>query len=88
MNTIISLGAFGLGLVQIIFIVNFFRSIRNGKKVDSDNPWKATTLEWQTPTPPPHGNFAKEPEVHGEAYDYSNPDSEEDYIPQNEPRKA
>ena len=88
MNTIISLGAFGLGLVQIIFIVNFFRSIRNGKKVDSDNPWKATTLEWQTPTPPPHGNFTKEPEVHGEAYDYSNPDSEEDYIPQNEPRKA
>ena len=88
MNTIISLGAFGLGLVQIIFIVNFFRSIRHGKKVDSDNPWKATTLEWQTPTPPPHGNFIKEPEVHGDAYDYSNPDSEEDYIPQNEPRKA
>src|SRR5437016_2795699 len=56
--------AVGLGLSQIPFIVNFFWSINHGKKVTSDNPWQATTLEWQAPTPPPHGNFAKVPEVH------------------------
>src|SRR5437660_403699 len=46
-----------LGLAQLPFIFNFFWSMKNGKRVESDNPWHATTLEWQTPTPPPHGNF-------------------------------
>src|SRR5438874_2585612 len=56
--------AVGLGLSQIPFIINFFWSIKNGKKITSDNPWQSTTLEWHTPTPPPHGNFAKEPHVY------------------------
>ena len=55
------------------FIFNFFMSIRNGKKVTSDNPWEATTLEWSTPTPPPHGNFVKEPVVYRGPYEYSVP---------------
>ncbi len=63
LHTAILVAAVGLGLCQIPFIINFFWSIRNGKKVESDNPWQATTLEWQTPTPPPHGNFATEPIV-------------------------
>src|SRR5215813_12483831 len=42
-----------LALAQIPFIINLFWSIGNGKKVESDNPWHATTLEWQAPTPPP-----------------------------------
>src|SRR5712671_3038469 len=50
--------AVGLGLAQIPFIINLFWSIKNGQKVTSDNPWNSTTLEWQAPTPPPHGNFA------------------------------
>src|SRR5215475_9977540 len=63
----------GLGISQIPFIVNLFYSIWNGKKVESDNPWQATTLEWQAPTPPPHGNFEKAPEVHRGPYEYSVP---------------
>src|SRR5256885_11681729 len=53
MNRHISWAAWCLGLAQIPFILNFFLSMKNGKKVASDNPWESTTLEWQTPTPPP-----------------------------------
>jgi cytochrome c oxidase subunit 1 len=74
-----------LGVVQIPFIINFFWSINHGEKVTSDNPWQATTLEWQTPTPPPHGNFAKIPEVHRGPYEYSVPGHATDFTPQNEP---
>jgi len=80
--------AVGLGISQIPFIINFFASIRHGKKVVSDNPWQATTLEWQTPTPPPHGNFATEPHVYRGPYEYSVPGHATDFTPQNEPEKA
>jgi cytochrome c oxidase subunit 1 len=85
MNKSVSHAAWMLGLAQIPFIINFFWSIKNGKKVESDNPWHATTLEWQTPTPPPHGNFDKEPEVHRGPYEYSVPGAKSDYTPQNQP---
>jgi cytochrome c oxidase subunit 1 len=85
MNKGISHAAWMLGLAQIPFIINFFWSIKRGKKVESDNPWHATTLEWQTPTPPPHGNFDKEPEVHRGPYEYSVPGAKSDYTPQNQP---
>ena len=87
LNEYITLGAFGMLLIQVVFIVNFFHSIRNGEKVENDNPVEATTLDWQTPTPPPHGNFTKEPEVHGEPYAYSVPGADKDYIPQTEPNR-
>ena len=83
LNKFITHAAFALALTQIAFIVNFFWSIRNGKKVESDNPWDATTLDWQTPTPPPHGNFPTQPEVHRGPYDYSLPGSKADFTPQN-----
>ena len=62
----------------------------NGEKTNSDNPWKATTLEWQTPTPPPHGNFLTEPKVYHGPYEYSNPDVDngEDFLAQNDPHKS
>ncbi|MSR66645.1 MAG: cytochrome C oxidase subunit I [Pedosphaera sp.] len=83
-NVIISHAAWGLALAQVPFIVNFFWSIRNGEKVTSDNPWNSTTLEWQTPTPPPHGNFPVQPIVYRTAYEYSKPGAAKDYLPQNE----
>jgi cytochrome c oxidase subunit I len=85
LNKDISRAAWLLGLAQIPFIINFFWSIKHGKKVESDNPWQATTLEWQTPTPPPHGNFDKEPEAHRGPYDYSVPGAKTDFTPQNQP---
>ena len=84
LNITVSHAAWALGVAQIPFILNFFLSMKYGKKVESDNPWQATTLDWQTPTPPPHGNFTKEPTVVRGPYDYSVPGAKTDYIPQNQ----
>ena len=70
--------------VQLMFVFNFFYSIFKGRKVTSQNPWKATTLEWTTKINPGHGNWEGEiPEVHRWAYDYSK--DGRDFIPQTEP---
>ena len=78
--------AVALGIAQIPFIINLFWSIKRGEKV-GDNPWQATTLEWQTPTPPPHGNFATPPRIYRGPYEYSVPGHDTDFTPQNEPDK-
>jgi cytochrome c oxidase subunit 1 len=83
-NVFISESAWLLGVAQIPFILNFFLSIKYGRKV-GDNPWESTTLEWQTPTPPPHGNFLKPPTVYRGPYEYSVPGHEQDFTPQNTP---
>ncbi|HMO66770.1 MAG TPA: cytochrome c oxidase subunit I, partial [Verrucomicrobiota bacterium] len=59
--------------------------IYRGEKVTSDNPWQATTLDWQAPTPPPHGNFATVPHVHRGPYEYGAPGAKEGYLTQNQP---
>ncbi len=80
-NVVSSYGAWTLGFFQIFFIFNFFWSIRHGKQVN-DNPWRATTLEWQAPSPPPHGNFTTPPEVHRGPYEYSVPGAATDFTMQ------
>lgn len=88
LNEVTSVAAWVMALFQLFFIVNFFWSLRKGKQVESDNPWSATTLEWATPTPPPHGNFVKIPEVYRGPYEYSVPGNGQDYIPQHHPEKV
>jgi cytochrome c oxidase subunit 1 len=88
LNKVISYAAFSLAIAQIPFIINFFWSIKHGKKITSDNPWDATTLEWQTPTPPGHGNFTKPIEVFRGPYEYSVPGCPTDFLPQNDPGNA
>jgi len=87
-NIGISTAAFLLGVAQIPFIINFFMSLFRGEKVTSDNPWEATTLEWQTPTPPPHGNFPGPVKVYRGPYEYSVPGATRDFLPQNQPSRA
>ncbi len=77
-----TISAIILILSQFIFLFNLLKSLRSGKKSE-ENPWKANTLEWQTTSPPPHGNFVKYPQVYRDPYDYGNPDMKEDYLPQN-----
>src|SRR3989454_1500359 len=84
LNVNISHAAWMLGLAQIPFILNFFISMAKGKKITSDNPWEATTIEWQTPTPPPHGNFDKPVAAHRPPYEYSVPGHEADFVPQSQ----
>ena len=85
-NTPISIAAWTMGLAQIPFIINFFWSIKHGRKVN-DNPWEATTLEWTAPSPPPHGNFAVAPVVYRGPYEYSVAGRERDFTMQNEPMR-
>jgi cytochrome c oxidase subunit 1 len=80
-NSFMSWSAWALGLFQIFFIINFFMSIKKGEKTN-DNPWEATTLEWQAPSPPPHGNFLTPPEAHRGPYEYSVPGAATDFTPQ------
>lgn len=84
LNKTITICAFFLALFQLPFIVNLIWSLVKGKKAASDNPWGATTLEWATPTPPPHGNFAEAPKVYRGPYEYSVPGAPRDFSPQNE----
>jgi len=81
MNQFISISAFVLGAAQVFFIVNFIGSWIWGPRAPR-NPWQATTLEWETSSPPPHGNFQKVPVVHHGPYEYSSPLVEEDWLPQ------
>jgi len=81
LNQFISFVATVVFMAQILFIFNFFYSIFKGRKVVTQNPWHATTLEWTTPIRPGHGNWVGEiPEVHRWAYDYGK--DGQDYISQ------
>jgi cytochrome c oxidase subunit 1 len=71
---------------QAVFLFNFFRSLFWGEKAPV-NPWRSSTLEWTVPSPPPHGNFAVMPTVYRGPYEYSHPDREEDFWPQDEAPK-
>ncbi|CVI62885.1 MULTISPECIES: cytochrome c oxidase subunit I [Agrobacterium] len=86
LNIFITVAALIVGAAQLLFLFNLEWSLRWGKKAVG-NPWRATTLEWQTPqTPPVHGNWGKElPVVYRWPYDYSVPGAAEDFLPQNQP---
>ena len=89
LNMFITVAALVVGAAQLLFLFNLEWSLRWGKKAVG-NPWRATTLEWQTPqTPPVHGNWGKElPVVYRWPYDYSVPGAAEDFLPQNQPAAA
>ncbi len=80
------IAALVVAAAQLIFIFNLIWSLKHGKPSGA-NPWRATTLEWQTPdTPPRHGNWGPElPVVYRWAYEYGAPGHKEDFVPQNEP---
>ncbi len=86
LNTFISVVALLVAAAQLIFIFNMFWSAFKGRKAER-NPWKATSLEWQTPDMPPgHGNWGPQlPVVYRWAYDYNVPGASQDYLPQNYP---
>jgi len=71
LNKFITVAAIATFAFQVLFVVNFFYSIWKGKKMTTQNPWGASTLEWTTPINPGHGNWpGKIPTVHRWPYDY------------------
>lgn len=87
MNQFMTICAIGMGVVQIIFVFNFVASIFVGTRA-TRNPWRANTLEWTAPSPPGHGNFDFQPVVYRGPYEYSSPDSDQDFLPQTTPPGA
>ena len=87
LNEWMSFGAWGLGFFQLFFIVNFFLSLKAGRRAEA-NPWNATTLDFAATSSPPiaHGNFATVPHVYRDPYEYSVPGASVDFIPQNAER--
>jgi cytochrome c oxidase subunit I len=57
-NKFMSVAALLLGATQFIFLFNAIWSRFRGPKAP-DNPWGATTLEWDTTSPPPFDNFGR-----------------------------
>jgi cytochrome c oxidase subunit 1 len=88
-NKFMSISAWLLALAQIPFIINFLMSMKKGKQARA-NEWDATTLEWTAaPSPPlPHVNFEVVPTVYHGPYEYSHPDYDTDFLPQNQPPRT
>ncbi|GAD57629.1 cbb3-type cytochrome c oxidase subunit I [Limimaricola cinnabarinus] len=86
LNAFITVAALTVGAAQMLFLFNLFWSLCFGRR-SGLNPWRAASLEWQTPEiPPRHGNWGKElPVVYRWAYDYSVPGAARDYIAQDDP---
>src|SRR5258706_1981619 len=81
----VSIAAIITALVQLVFYFNLIWSVFKGKKA-GDNPWEATTLEWNTTSPPPHDNFAGVlPVVYRGPYEFAVPGAPNDYVMQTEP---
>jgi len=89
LNAFITVVALIVGVAQLLFVVNLVWSLFRGAPA-GPNPWRAASLEWQTPqTPPVHLNWGERlPVVHRWAYAYSVPGAAQDYIAQNAPPQA
>jgi cytochrome c oxidase subunit I len=69
LNVMSTAGATILAVGYLLPIIYLTWSIRYGR-VAGPNPWPATGMEWQTPSPPPTENFDVTPEVTWEPYDF------------------
>ncbi len=70
LNVLSSAGASILGVGYMIAFVYLVWSLKFGEKA-GPNPWGATTLEWQTQSPPISENFEVTPVITQEAYTYT-----------------
>jgi cytochrome c oxidase subunit 1 len=70
LNVFSTAGASILGVGYLLPMAYFLWSLRYGA-IAERNPWRASGLEWTTPSPPPTENFAVTPVVDREPYTYS-----------------
>ena len=73
---------------QLVFFANLAWTLGRRERLEERNPWRATTLEWSLPSPPPAEGFgATAPAVYRGAYEFralgaSAPARQEDFWPQ------
>jgi cytochrome c oxidase subunit I len=70
LNVMSSAGASILAVGYVLPLFYLIWSLYGGKPA-GPNPWGATGLEWQTPSPPPPHNFDETPIVTTAPYEYS-----------------
>ncbi|TFB21817.1 cytochrome aa3 quinol oxidase subunit I [Filobacillus milosensis] len=63
LNFISTIGAFGMGAGFALFVLNIYYSYKTSPREKTGDSWDGRTLEWATPTPIPHYNFATQPTV-------------------------
>ena len=68
-NVLSTAGSSILGVGYVLPLIYLGYSLTRGKPA-SPNPWHATGLEWQTPSPPPRDNFETTPVVVRAPYEY------------------
>lgn len=62
-NQVATIGAFGFGFAQLLFLYIVLQTVRGGQKA-TDQVWEgAYGLEWTLPSPPPYHSFTTPPEV-------------------------
>jgi len=62
-NMLASIGAFGFGLAQLLFLYIVVATVRGGEKA-TDRVWDgADGLEWTLPSPPPYHTFTTPPQI-------------------------
>jgi len=62
-NMLASIGAFGFGLAQLLFLYIVVATVRGGERA-TDRVWDgADGLEWTLPSPPPYHTFTTPPQI-------------------------
>ena len=64
-----TIGSYMMAIAFFMMAFYFIGSLFFGRRAPA-NPWGGRSLEWQCTSPPPHDNFAEQPEV-GDCYDFS-----------------
>jgi len=64
-----TMGAYTMGTGLVLVLISWVHALKRGRPAP-DNPWGANTLEWRSPSPPPHDNFLVAPEA-DDPYDLS-----------------
>jgi len=69
LNVLSSAGAAVLAVGYVVPLVYLVWAMLRGPRAPA-NPWNATGLEWQSPSPPPEQNFPSPPRVPKAPYGY------------------
>lgn len=65
-NMVATVGAFGFGFSQLMFVWIIFKCVRGGEKATAEVWEGARGLEWTLPSPPPYHTFETAPEINAD----------------------
>lgn len=69
LNAMATVGSWILAAGLFLMVANLLRGMLRGAPA-GDNPWRAASLEWTIPSPPPTENFEEDPVVTRGPYDF------------------